>query len=199
MANLGQTFDSTKVNPDAGFDPLPAGDYIVMIIDSDMKPTKNGAGQYLELSMQVIEGQYANRLIWDRLTLIHQNSKTVEIAQRQLSAICHAVGVMQVQDSVQLHNIPLKVRLKYINDPQYGAKNEVAGYKPAGQAAPGQAPAPQQAPAPAQAAAPAPFAAPQQQGMPWAQQAPAQAPQQQAAPQAPAQSTPPWEAGNKAA
>jgi len=34
-----------------------------------MKPTKTGSGTYLELTFQVIEGQYKNRLLWSRLNL----------------------------------------------------------------------------------------------------------------------------------
>lgn len=185
MAQLGQTFDANQVQPQTDFAPIPAGDYTAMIIDSQMKPTKTGRGQYLELTLQVIDGQFANRMIWDRLTLVHDNPKTVEIAQRQLSAICHAVGVLQVQDSAQLHNLPMVVRLKYIDDQQYGAKNEVASYKPA-QA--GHAPAPQQGVA-------QPQAQPAQQSMPWGgQPQPSSAPpaQPQAQPQPQAAAAPPW-------
>jgi len=189
MANLGQTFDSTQVNPDTGFDPLPAGDYIAMIIDSAMKPTKNGAGQYLELTLQVVDGPYAQRLLWDRLMLDHPNNKTVEIAQRKLSAICHAVNVLKVQDSTQLHNIPLKVRVKFVDDPQFGPKNEIGGYKPASGAQVGNAQPVYHAPATQPA--------PQQQAMPWQQQPAAQSPQQQQAPASQPQgeqqsAQPPW-------
>jgi hypothetical protein len=172
MAHLGQSFDANTISPDSAFEPLPAGDYLCMITDSAMKPTKNGAGHYLELAMQVIEGRYANRLLWDRLTLIHPNAKTVEIAQQRLSAICHAVGVLQITDSAQLHNLPLVVRIKYLDDPQFGAKNEVVAYKP------------QHPPATAPAAHPKPQAA---AAPPWSHQgAPAQ-PKPQAA------AAPPWE------
>jgi len=159
-------FDANQVQPQTDFAPLPAGDYLAMIIDSEMKATKTGRGQYLALTLQVIDGPMANRLLWDRLTLVHDNPKTVEIAQRALSAICHAVGVLQVTDSAQLHNRPLVVRVKYVEDQQYGPKNEVGGYKPAnGQGG---------HPAPAVAATPAPAwkAPPAHAGAPQAHQAP---------------------------
>ena len=100
MANLGTTFDANAVEPQSDFAPLPAGDYLAMIVDSQMKDTKTGRGQYLELTLQVVDGPMAKRLLWDRLTLIHDNAKTVEINQRKLSSICHAVGVLQVSDSM---------------------------------------------------------------------------------------------------
>lgn len=165
MAYLGQSFDANAVSLDTAFDPLPAGNYLAVIVDSEMKATKNGVGNYLECVLQVIEGNYAQRMIWDRLTLVHPNPKTVEIAQRRLSAICHAVGVLQVTDSAQLHNLPMTVRVKVTNDAEYGAKNEVVGYKPAPQSAPSAQPqnAPPWAGAPApQTTQPAAAAAP-----PW--------------------------------
>lgn len=170
-------FDANTVQPQTDFAPLPAGDYLAMIVDSAMKATKTGRGQYLELILQVIDGPMTNRLLWDRLTLIHDNAKTVEIAQRQLSAICHAVGVLQVQDSAQLHNQPMVVRVKYIDDQQYGPKNEISAYKSAnGQSGhPAPAAATTQPPAwktpPAQASAPQghqpPLAAARSEGPPW--------------------------------
>lgn len=180
MADIGN-FDATQVDPATGFDPLPAGDYPVIIIDSGMKSTKNGAGRYLELTMQVIDGQFANRLIWDRLILEHTNAKTVEIAERQLSAICHAVGVLQVQDSTQLHDRPFTVRVKFVSDPQYGGKNEVSSYKAIAATATSQQQVPAQPPA-----------------MPWQQQQPQQPQPQASAPQSSAPepeaqaAAPPW-------
>lgn len=125
-------FDATNIKPADDFTPLPAGDYLVVIIDSNMAPTKNGLGQSLNLTLQVIDGPHQERLLWARLILVHDNAKTVDIAQRQLSAICHAVGILQVQDSAVLHGKPIKVRVKYVEaDGQYPAKNEITSYKPA--------------------------------------------------------------------
>lgn len=142
MANFGFTFDASTVQPSDDLAPLPTGEYNVMIIASEMKPTKTGLGQYLELTMQVLDGACINRLIWARLNLVNQNQTAMEIAQRELSAICHAVGVLAVQDSEQLHNIPLKIRVVVKSDQQYGDRNEIKAYKPMNggqpQATPGQ-------------------------------------------------------------
>src|SRR5690606_5710318 len=75
--------------------------------NSQMKTTKNGKGEYLELEMEVLEGEYKGRKLWDRLTIKHPNELTVQIAKGTLSSICRAVGVMQPNDSVELHNLPL--------------------------------------------------------------------------------------------
>ena len=107
MARLNEAFDATAVEPNKPFEPLPPGRYVVQIVNSEMRPTKDGMGQLLWLELDVLEGEYAGRKLFDRLNLINNNPTTVEIAQRTLSAICHAVGKMQVDDSEQLHLIPL--------------------------------------------------------------------------------------------
>ena len=110
MANLNN-FDANTVEPTADFDPIPAGTYVAMITDSQMKPTKNGSGEYLELSFQVLEGDYKNRLLWARLCLNHSKDITAKIARGHLAAICRAVGVLTPRDSAELHNLPLMVKV----------------------------------------------------------------------------------------
>ena len=119
MAQLGATFDATTVEPNKPFEPVPPGQYLAQIVNSEMRPTKDGTGQYLWLELDVLEGAFAGRKLFDRLNLVNANPTTVEIAQRTLSAICHAVGKMQVDDSEQLHLIPLIVDVK-VQPPKNG-------------------------------------------------------------------------------
>ena len=99
MAKLGATFDATGIEPIQPLELLPPGKYIAQIVSSEMRLTKDGKGQYLFLEMDVLEGPYQGRKLFDRLNLVNANTQTVEIAQRTLSAICHATGRMQVEDS----------------------------------------------------------------------------------------------------
>ena len=110
MADL-RGFDAQTVEPNDSFDPIPNGDYLCIITASEMKPTKAGDGAYLELEMQVIEGQYQGRKLWDRLNLNNANDTTVKIAKGTLSAICRAVGVLQPKDSCELHDLPILVKV----------------------------------------------------------------------------------------
>lgn len=125
------SFDASNINPAADFDPLPDGEYPVIIIDSAFEPMKNGSGTSLKLTLQVIDGNFKDRLLWSRLSLQHTSEKAQDIAQRQLSAICHAVNVLQLSDTVQLHNRPLIAKVKFIAaTSEYKAKNEISAYKP---------------------------------------------------------------------
>jgi len=72
-----------------------------------MRPTKDGRGQYLYLELDILDGQFAGRKLFDRLNLVNDNPDTVDIAKRALSSICRATGQMQVKDSEQLHLIPM--------------------------------------------------------------------------------------------
>lgn len=198
MASLN--FDATTVQPDTGFELLPAGWYNAMIDESAINPTKDGVGAYLQLRFSVIDGQYQGRKVFARLNIRNANQTAQEIAYKQLSAIAHSVGVLQVQDSSQLHGIPLKIRVRIRKDPsgQYEDQNEINGYKNINEAVQGQAAAFAPA-APAMPAAPAGFApvAPQPAPampqaapafaqpaapQPWAQPAPAPQPALQPAP-----------------
>ncbi len=143
MANLNG-FDASQVEPTASFDPIPAGKYLAAITESEMKPTKNGSGSYLQMTFTVLDGEFKNRVLWARLNLNNPNATAVKIARSELSAICHAVGVMQPRDSVELHNIPLLITVKVKKREDTGElTNEIKGYEPKAAAA-GQ---PQQAPA----------------------------------------------------
>ena len=128
MANLNG-FDANTVEPSSTFDPLPAGKYLAAITGTEMKPTKDGTGSYLNIELTVLEGEFKDRKVWDRLCLNHPSAQAVKIARSELSALCRAVGVMQPRDSVELHNIPLVVTVKLKKREDTGElANEVRGY-----------------------------------------------------------------------
>ena len=130
MANLNG-FDASQVEPNTPFEPIPAGKYLAVILASEMKATKDNAGQYLELKFQVVDGPYKNRTVFSRLCIAHPNDLTEKIAKGHLSAICRAVGVMTPRDSVELHNLPMVVTVKVKKREDNGEMtNEVTGYEP---------------------------------------------------------------------
>jgi hypothetical protein len=142
MADL-HGFNANQVEPSTEFEPIPAGKYLAVITDSEVKPTKSGSGSYLQLAFQVIEGDFKGRFVWARLNLDNANATAVQIARAELSAICRAVGVMTPNDSVELHNLPLVITVKCKKRDDTGdISNEIKGYAKR-EAAVGQ---PQQAP-----------------------------------------------------
>ena len=128
MANLNG-FDARTVEPTADFEPIPAGKYLAAITESEMKSTKAGTGSYLQLTFTILEGEFKNRVLWARLNLNNPNATAVKIARSELSAICHAVGVLSPKDSVELHNLPLQITVKLKKREDTGElTNEIKGY-----------------------------------------------------------------------
>jgi hypothetical protein len=171
MASFGTVFDANSVAPKEAFAILPPGKYRAEITDSDMKPTRNGNGQYLWLELTILDGEEKGRKVFDRLNLVNANTQTAEIAQRQLSAICHAIGKLSVSDSEELHHRAMTITVRVrpgreVVDQQTGARtaydasNEIRGYEPAQGAQPfarTSAPSAAQAPASTPAANSAPW------------------------------------------
>ena len=93
-----------------------------------MKPTKKGDGEYLELKMEVLEGSYKGRWLFDRLNLRNPNKTAVEISERTLVALGKACGIQSLTDSSQLRGIPITATVKVKQSEAYGASNDVSGY-----------------------------------------------------------------------
>lgn len=207
MVALPQQFNTADLPDTGGMVLIPAGQYQAVIVESVLTPTKNGQGQFLALKVIVTQGQYQGTEFTERLNIINQNPKAVEIAYKTLARISEALGMNRTpNDSNELHNKPLMIEVKTEEGNEYtdnqgnkqmGKPKSIIGkYLPMPQAggAFAQQPAqtfaaPQQtAPAQAQAAAPTQAAPVQQQqapaANPFAQQQPAQAQPQAAQPPA---------------
>lgn len=176
MASLTGLY-SPEDKPQTRAEAIPTGEYKAVIVDSETKKTKSGDGEYLELQHQIVGGDFAGRRVFSRLNLVNRNQKAVEIARADLAQIRNATGKLNPQDSIELHNITVLIRVVYEPaDPAKNrttAQNEIKGWKPipgataqaVQQAAPYMPPAAQFTPQHAQAAAQAaPAARP-----PWQQ------------------------------
>ena len=174
-------FDASKVAPAQALEPVPTGWYVATMTASEIKENSKKNGKLLEAEYTIASpDQYKGRKLYDRFNIENPNQQAVEIGYAQLSAVCHAVGVIQMQDSSQLHNRPLQVRAVLspaeigADGKAYEARNEVRGYKaldlatstaapvaaPASFTPPPVAAAPTPAPAPAVAAPATPAPAP---------------------------------------
>lgn len=129
MPALGTDYQNAKPMDD--FSPIPVGDYRAVITESEVCETKAQDGQYLKLRVEVIEGEYRGRLIFVNLNLWNKNPKAVEIANRELASIVAAVGCPGAQNSEDLHNIPMIVRVGVEpGSGSYGPQNKIKNYLP---------------------------------------------------------------------
>lgn len=129
MANLGGSYEAGNETMEAR-DALPAGEYIAAMVKSERKEAKTAGNAYINCEFEVQEGEAQGRRFWTMLNLWNSNSQAVEIAQRELNSIMHACGKLRVEDTEELHGIPMRVTLKLENDDKYGPQNRVKGYKP---------------------------------------------------------------------
>ena len=178
------TFDATNHETLGSYDALPAGWYNAAIDASEMKATKDGTGAYLQLSFKILDGFANGRKVFARLNLQNSNPTAQEIAYKTLSSIMHATGQLRINDSQELHAIPMKIKLKVrAGDEKYEASNDITAYDNVNSNHEmAQAPVQQNAPATGSWNA-APQAPQAPQGEAWGNTAP---PQAQTPPQAPA-------------
>lgn len=157
-------FNAQEVQPaSADFEPVPAGWYQAVIEKAEFLPLNNGNGSRISFQARIQGPTHANRVVFGSINYQHNTSpQAQEIGQRQLSALCHAINVMALNNVQQLVGTPFEGRIKVVapqyhvkGDPssgiQYEAKNEFQGFRAVGAgnkdaASSASAPAPQSAP-----------------------------------------------------
>ena len=177
---VAMNFSAANYDPSTGGqDVFESGEYLFHIVKSDIQQTKDRGGTMLVFEAACLEPGFEGKRMIIRLNVQNQSQQAMDIAFRDLSAICHVCGFLQISDSQQLHGRPFRMRLEKTtykkNDGTEAPTNNIKGYMDAagnppvkgvpagapGAAAP-TAPQPPQAPAaaaPAAPAAPAPAAA----------------------------------------
>lgn len=125
--------DTTNVEPSESFDVIPPGTYTAVAIDNEWLETRAGNGHYLKLCFEIVGPEFAGRKVWANLNLDNPNEKAVQIAMRDLAALKEACGKPNAQDSDELMQIPVNLKIT-VRPPRgdYGASNEIKGYMPTG-------------------------------------------------------------------
>lgn len=144
MVGIPQTFKVTDPAVAGGSSNnvlIPEGNYKAIIISSTMKNTNDNTGQFLALEVAIVDGDYRDTIFTERLNLINNSPKAVEIAYKTLARISEALGIAETpSDSNQLHNQPLLIEVKtkagepWTNNQGEKVagkdKSEIKGYKP---------------------------------------------------------------------
>lgn len=135
------SFNAASVAPQQAFEPVPSDWYSAIITDASLEPTANGGGIRMSIEFTIFDGPFKGRKVFDGLNVQHSNSQAQEIAQSQLSAICHATGVIQISDLTQLYQKPFAAKFgleekRTVTNPTtgevktYEARNVFKGAKP---------------------------------------------------------------------
>ena len=71
MAELGFQFKSEEVEG-GEFELLPEAEYVGMFTESEVKDTKAGTGQYIQMKFEIVEGDKTGRVLFERLNTKNQ-------------------------------------------------------------------------------------------------------------------------------
>lgn len=138
MAQLLETFsvDSLPAPTTGNFEPLPAGWYTAVINGAEIRNTKAGTGQYIAVRYDITSPTHQGRVVFGNLNIKNPNPKAEEIGRQQLGELMRAIGLTTVQDTDQLIGGQLSIKLDVRESEQYGASNDVKGFKSNGSAPP---------------------------------------------------------------
>lgn len=130
MAFLNETYDIDQLPQSSGsYDPLPAGWYSANITQAELMNTKAGNGQYIKIRYDITGPSHQGRVVFGNLNIKNPNPKAEEIGRQQLGEIMRAIGIPRVTDTDQLIGGNLQIKLDIRESEQYGAQNEVKGFK----------------------------------------------------------------------
>jgi len=103
--------------------------YPVIIIDADLKPTKDGTGKRIAVTFQIVQsGPYMNKQIFGGYNVVNKSAEAQKIGQRQFSDLCKACGLQQetLEGTAPLKNKKLLLRVGPNKDE---TQNDVKGHK----------------------------------------------------------------------
>ena len=130
MAFLNETFDTaTLPQSTANYDPVPEGWYTANITSAELKDTSNGSGQYIKLRYDITGPSNSGRVVFGNLNIKNASSKAEEIGRQQLGEVMRAIGLARVTDTDQLIGGTLQIKVAIRQSEQYGAQNEIKGWK----------------------------------------------------------------------
>ncbi len=124
---FGNGFDSNSVEPQQDYEVLPPGKYPVVCENAEVKTTKKGDGHYLEVCVQIVDGQYRGRKLWARMNIDNPSEVAQRIGLSQLAGLCKAVGIEVIRDEKDLLGKSCIANVK-VKDEQ----NEIRSWSPIG-------------------------------------------------------------------
>lgn len=108
---------------------MPAGWYAATITKAEVKPTKSGTGEYLNLCYSILGPTHQGRTVWGIVNLRNANPKAEEIGRQQLGELMRATGLARVNDSDEFIGKAVSIKLVVKSEENYGDKNEIKGWK----------------------------------------------------------------------
>ena len=126
----------TQSTEKKSYEPLNDDNYTVSLNRVGEKSTKAGNGTLIDVSFQVTDGEFKNRLIWDSFLISHPNAKAAGIGLQRLDSMLKSMGVhggfeALGNDSSQLEQFIGKELIVFTNierSPGYKPRNVIKKY-----------------------------------------------------------------------
>lgn len=134
MANLGFNLDQKEAENFGSFTLVPPGWYAVVITKSEIKKTKNGDGQYIEITNEIQGGNNDGDPITDRINIVNQSEVAQRIGRSALAKIGLVIGHQgELTNTDVLHGRPYQIKVEVSSytkaDGSDGKSNNVKDYR----------------------------------------------------------------------
>jgi hypothetical protein len=111
------------------YDPIHAGWYNATINSAELKDTKSGTGQYINVRYDIMGETHAGRVVFGMINIRNANPKAEEIGRAQLGELLRAIGKPSVNDTDELLGASLTIKVAISEREGYDPRNEVKGFK----------------------------------------------------------------------
>jgi hypothetical protein len=159
ITQLPETFEPKKEESDS-WNLIDPGEYEAQIIEASVVQPQSGDGYYILAVWKILQGEFENRQVWQRITFTHSSDQARTIGRKMLKSLCIALGVDEHVEDVEVFLFkPAKIKVGIEKDKQgvYDDKNKVMRVMPLDPPAGGNGasqPAPKPAPQAGAVAAP---------------------------------------------
>lgn len=109
------------------FEAFPKGEYNLIVCDISDGPFDNGQGHKVDVTWEVVDGEYKGRKMFDLIALSHSNPEWAKGTQGRLDAMCAVAGLTVLDSFSQLLNtvVRAKVYIEKSKDEAYSDKNKI--------------------------------------------------------------------------
>jgi len=112
------------------FDQMPADWYRMKVVKSEVKNNSNEDGVITALRFELTKGEFKGRLLFVNLNLDNPSDEAVKRANKELATMTRAMGLGEVTDSDQLHDIEVEGKVVPVAAKNgYPAGNGIANYR----------------------------------------------------------------------
>lgn len=118
------------------FSPIPEGWYSATINKAELKPTKDGSGEYIAIRYDITGPTHQGRVIFGNINIKNRSEKAEAIGRAQLGDLMRSLGLSRLTDTDQLIGGELQIsvsispkRVDEATGKTYEARNEVKNFR----------------------------------------------------------------------